>query len=117
MAIDENKGYPGLIKQDDGTYKFNAMYKTNIRSGGFTCDNVDYNTDKFKCEVLKKDDEIIANKSVDYLHLQTLDDVTLDSDYLQSLQFKIKYYDNREANNFWITYVQGTSGHYDASTS
>lgn len=117
MAIDENKGYPGLIKQDDGTYKFNAMYKTNIRSGGFTCDTVDYDTDKFKCEVLKKDDEIIANKSVDYLHLQTLDDVTLDSDYLQSLQFKIKYYDNREANNFWITYVQGTSGHYDASTS
>lgn len=117
IEIDKDKGYPGLTKQNNNSYTFDAMYKTNIRSGGFNCDNVSYDSEKFVCEVLEKDDELISNKSVNYLHLKTKDNITLDNNYLQNLQFKIKYSDKREANNFWITYVQGTSGNYDSSSS
>lgn len=104
--------YPGYKKQADGTWTYDAMYKTNIRHGGLSCDNITYNHDIFECEIIEQADELIDSKSVDWIHLKSK--VDLDG---SGFIFYITYIDAREANNFWISYARGTENSYGKDTS
>ena len=113
-AVEESE-HPGYVKQDDGTWTYDAMYKTNIRIDGYsgvTCDDITYNSnpDLFECEIIPKADDLIFDRTVAWIHLKSKDGVSLDG---KGFQIRVSYHDRREANNFWVTYLIGSEDSYD----
>lgn len=110
---------PQEIKDENGNtkYKLNVMFKTNIRSGGIntygdngSCDDLIYVHDNkeepasnyFYCNAVTANDEMFYGRDVNYIHIKTKDNVSLDT---KNFYFKLKYKDAREPNNFWLVYL------------
>lgn len=122
-TVDNWNGYsysekPQKVKDENGNtkYKLSIMFKTNIRAGGIntygdsrSCEDLVYvhdgieesANDYFYCNAVKAEDELFYARDVNYIHIETKENVYLDN---QNFYFKLKYKDPREPNNFWLVH-------------
>lgn len=113
-------GSKDFYKTEDGKMAFYSLYTTNIRSKDFDVNKVEIeyaNRDDFEITYGEGDDPLFPNsgKKVVDLYVRSKDGVDLKN--VTGFEIVINYRDAREANNFWVTYFDNTSGTYNGIDS
>lgn len=96
----------GLTGNAEDGYDFHALYETNIRPEGLSCDNISYDSEIFECGITAESDPLDSNKQIGVIRIKSKVKLT-DT----SFQFYVQYTDPREASNFWVLYKWLSNGY------